>query len=372
MKIGQEGDPKPSFSPTRNPAVRDEQSEFGDSETLEIARHSHEVIQRSKKDGRDSRSSASKKTFYKLVFVSLGGLSRADARYDEIKTSTLRFSSDVFVKTFNIDELIGKIGCNRVYKGLLPDGKLVAVKVLKSCKEAWKDFTREVDIMNSLKHKNITPPVGVCVEDNALIWLISETGNNKGRYVLSWEVRFKVAVGIAEALNYLHNECSPSVIHRDVKSSNILLSDELEPQLSDFGLAIRGPTDSLFVTDNDVGVNCKPISSETAKLGPVGKTKTREWRSKKHMLMRFKFIEWLSRSARLRPRMSQFGDRKDAENQENADDEVYAHSSAESHLGVALLDVEDTSTSFSSVEQSTRTSWEEYLKGRWSRSSSLD
>ena len=68
----------------------------------------------------------------------------------------------------------------------------------------------------------------------------------------------------------------------------------------------------------------------------------------------------------------QFGDRKDAENPENADDEVYAHSSAISHLGLALLDVEDTSTSFSSVEQSTRTSWEEYLKGRWSRSSSLD
>ena len=65
----------------------------------------------------------------------------------------------------------------------------------------------------------------------ANVWLISETGNNKGKSVLSWEVRFKVAVGIAEALNYLHNECSPPAIHRDVKSSNILLSDELEPQV---------------------------------------------------------------------------------------------------------------------------------------------
>ncbi|XP_057495262.1 protein kinase STUNTED-like isoform X1 [Actinidia eriantha] len=530
---GQKGDPRPSFSLTRNPAVTGEQSEFGDSETSEVARHSHEVIQRSENNGRDSRrecfnrvqrhkklstfsflledlaeqrpgwpllctssepvtppaKEARKMSVVRWVMslpdrsppetpqsktgfsptkteISLAresSISTADHvellenldklfktnsssckwfSYNEIKTSTSWFSSD---------KLIGKGGCNHVYKGLLPDGKPVAVKVLKSCKEAWKDFTREVDIMNSLKHKNITPLVGVCVEDHALISVydflpkgnLEENlhGNNKGKSVLSWEVRFKVAVGIAEALNYLHNECSPPAIHRDVKSSNILLSDELEPQLSDFGLAIRGPTGSSFVTDNDVvgtfgylapeyfmygkvsdkidvysfGVvllellsGRKPISSETARgeeslvLWAKPKLESGDLRSivdpnldgnvdevqihRVDLAVRL----CLTRSARLRPKMSQilkvlkgekdveewvnlqFGDRKDAENPENADDEVYPHSSAESHLGLALLDVEDTSTSFSSVEQSTRTSWEEYLKGRWSRSSSLD
>lgn len=65
--------------------------------------------------------------------------------------------------------IIGKGGFNRVYKGILPDGKPVAVKILKSTKEASQDFSLEVDIISSLKHKNITPLLGICTEDNALI-----------------------------------------------------------------------------------------------------------------------------------------------------------------------------------------------------------
>ena len=65
-----------------------------------------------------------------------------------------------------------------------------------------------------------------------LLLIVVDAGNNKGKALLSWEVRFKAAVGIAEALDYLHHECSPLVIHRDVKSSNILLTPELEPRVS--------------------------------------------------------------------------------------------------------------------------------------------
>ena len=65
--------------------------------------------------------------------------------------------------------MIGKGGCNRVYKGILPDGKPVAVKILQSSKEAWKDFAHEVDIISSLKHEHITALLGACMEDNALI-----------------------------------------------------------------------------------------------------------------------------------------------------------------------------------------------------------
>ncbi|GMP60411.1 hypothetical protein CsSME_00023288 [Camellia sinensis var. sinensis] len=95
--------------------------------------------------------------------------------------------------------------------------------------------------MSSLKHKNITRRLGICVEDNELISVydflsggnLEENlhGNSKETSVLSWELRFKPAVEIVEALNYLHNECSWPVIHRDVKSSNILLSNEFEPKV---------------------------------------------------------------------------------------------------------------------------------------------
>ncbi|KAG5547726.1 hypothetical protein RHGRI_013424 [Rhododendron griersonianum] len=287
------------------------------------------------------------------------------------------------------DKLIGKGGCNCVCKGILPDGKPVVVKVLKSSKVSWKDFTQVVDVL-----------IGVCVEDNALISVydllpkgnLEENlhGNSKEKSVLSWEVRCKVAVGIAEVLNYLHNECSPPVIHRDVKSSNILLLDEFEPKLSDFGLAIWGASDSSFLIDNDVLSGRKPISSESTK----GQESLVIWAKPKlesgylrsildpnldgnidevqiqRMALAVRFC--LIRSAWLHPKMRQFGDRRGTENKENTNDEVYPHSSTESHLTLALLDTEDTSTSFSSGEPSSGTSSEEYLKGRWSRSSSLD
>lgn len=65
--------------------------------------------------------------------------------------------------------MIGEGGCSNVYKGFLPSGKPVAVKILKSYKEAWSDFSLEVDIVSSLRHKHITPLIGVCVENGHLI-----------------------------------------------------------------------------------------------------------------------------------------------------------------------------------------------------------
>ncbi|XVE69701.1 hypothetical protein DITRI_Ditri10aG0012000 [Diplodiscus trichospermus] len=162
---------------------------------------------------------------------------------------------------FSPENLIGEGGCSNVYQGCLPGGKQVAVKILKPYREAWTDFSLEVDIVSSCKHKHITPLIGVCVEDHHLICVhdffprgsLEEIlhGQNK-KFVLPWGARFKVATAIAEALNYLHNECSPSIIHRDVKSSNILLSDDFQPQLTDFGLAIRGPVHSAYMIETNV------------------------------------------------------------------------------------------------------------------------
>eukprot|EP00268_Persea_americana_P010741 TRINITY_DN14382_c0_g1_i5.p1 TRINITY_DN14382_c0_g1~~TRINITY_DN14382_c0_g1_i5.p1 ORF type:complete len:635 (-),score=103.56 TRINITY_DN14382_c0_g1_i5:1063-2967(-) len=162
---------------------------------------------------------------------------------------------------FSPENLIGKGGCSQVYKGCLPNGQPVAIKRSKSSKKSWKDFLLEVEILTSLKHKHITHLIGVCVENSDLISIykflsrgsLEENLHGKGhKTVLPWDVRFKVAVGVAEALTFLHSSCSRPIIHRDVKSSNILLSNEFEPQLSDFGLALWAPTSSACVTYSDV------------------------------------------------------------------------------------------------------------------------
>ncbi|KAM5565173.1 pto-interacting protein 1 [Rosa sericea] len=172
--------------------------------------------------------------------------------YAEIRTATSQFSSD---------NLIGEGGCSSVYRGVLRCRKSVAVKILKAYKEAWDDFCLEAKFVSSIKHKHIVSLIGVCVEDEnlVLVYELFPRGSleenlhdcNDGS-VLPWEVRFNVAVAVAEALNYLHNECPQPIIHRDVKSANILLSSDLQPQLSDFGLAIWGSVDSSYVISNDV------------------------------------------------------------------------------------------------------------------------
>ncbi|KAH9694677.1 protein kinase domain-containing protein [Citrus sinensis] len=348
--------------------------------------------------------------------------------YAVLQTATSEFSSE---------NLIGKGGCNRVYKGVLPDGKHVAVKIMESSKEAWKDFAHEVDIISTLEHKNIAPLLGVCIEDDNLISVyhflskgsLGEYlhGKYRDKHPLSWEVRFNIAVGIAEALFYLHNECSRPVIHRDIKSSNILVSDKFEAQLSDFGLAIWGPAGSSFMTGGEVvgtfgdkvdvyafGVvllellsGREPISSapkgqESLVMWAKPKTENGDLKGLLDPNLDGKYDEvqmqrivlaanlCTTRAARLRPTMKEIlqllrGDNdfdksvispnkgiEDLDKQEDNDDEVYPNSSAELHLSLALLNVDDDSTSFSSMEPTNRISMEEYLKGRWSRSSSFN
>ncbi|CAN1836697.1 Protein kinase STUNTED [Linum perenne] len=191
-------------------------------------------------------------------------ISETGTRFESLlKSCTCKWLSYELLQTatsnFHSANLIGKGGCNNVYKGTLEDGKQVAVKIRKSSSpEAKEDFVKEVEIMSSLKNKNITPLVGICIKDSSLISVYhflnqgSLEGKNKERSPLTWDLRFSIAVKVAEALNYLHNDASRPVIHRDVKSANILLSDGLEPQLSDFGMAMWAPTASAFVTQPDV------------------------------------------------------------------------------------------------------------------------
>ncbi|KAJ6685345.1 hypothetical protein OIU79_015406 [Salix purpurea] len=174
-------------------------------------------------------------------------------QYQELLSATSNFSAE---------NLIGKGGSSQVYKGCLPDGKELAVKILKPSENVLKEFVLEIEIITTLHHKNIISLLGFCFEGKNLLLVydflsrgsLEENlyGNKKDPLAFGWNERYKVALGVAEALDYLHSCSAQPVIHRDVKSSNILLSDDFESQLSDFGLAKWAPTSSSHIICTDV------------------------------------------------------------------------------------------------------------------------
>lgn len=147
---------------------------------------------------------------------------------------------------FSPENLLGKGGQAEVYKGCLSDGQVVAVKRLmkkeKENEERTADFLSELGIIAHINHPNAARLLGFGIDGG--LYLVLEfipygsfASALFGAESLEWKIRFKVAVGVAEGLNYLHRECPRRIIHRDIKASNILLDENYEPLISDFGLA---------------------------------------------------------------------------------------------------------------------------------------
>ncbi|KAF3794870.1 Receptor-like serine/threonine-protein kinase [Nymphaea thermarum] len=155
---------------------------------------------------------------------------------------------------FNPARVLGEGGFGRVYSGALEDGTKVAVKVLKrEDRQGGKEFLAEVEMLNRLHHRNLVKLIGICVEEHnrCLVYELVPNGSveshlhgmDKELAPLDWSARMKIALGSARGLAYLHEDSSPRVIHRDFKSSNILLEDDFTPKVSDFGLARAALTD---------------------------------------------------------------------------------------------------------------------------------
>ncbi|XP_022929501.1 receptor-like cytosolic serine/threonine-protein kinase RBK1 isoform X2 [Cucurbita moschata] len=157
--------------------------------------------------------------------------------FSELATATNNFSPE---------NLLGKGGQAEVYKGCFADGQVVAVKRLmkkeKENEERTADFLSELGIIAHINHPNAARLLGFGIDGG--LYLVLEfvpygsfASSLFGAESLPWKIRFKVAVGVAEGLNYLHRECPRRIIHRDIKASNILLDENYEPLISDFGLA---------------------------------------------------------------------------------------------------------------------------------------
>ncbi|KAL9390476.1 hypothetical protein Peur_019081 [Populus x canadensis] len=146
---------------------------------------------------------------------------------------------------FHKENLIGEGGYAEVYKGKLEDGQFVAIKRLTrgSPEDMTVDFLSELGILVHVDHPNIAKVIGYGVEGGMhLVLELSANGSLASllygpKEKLDWRIRYKIALGTARGLLYLHEECQRRIIHKDIKASNILLTEDLEPQISDFGLA---------------------------------------------------------------------------------------------------------------------------------------
>ncbi|KAD6453698.1 hypothetical protein E3N88_08404 [Mikania micrantha] len=170
---------------------------------------------------------------------------------------------------FSNDLKLGEGGFGCVYKGLLSrEDTMVAVKkISQGSKQGKKEYMTEVKIISSLRHRNLVRLIGWC-HDNTQFLLVYEFMPNGSldshlfnkKSVLKWDVRYNVAIGLASALFYLHEECDQCVLHRDIKASNIMLDSGFNAKLGDFGLA--------RLMDHEMGLKTTGLAGTLGYMAP--------------------------------------------------------------------------------------------------------
>ncbi|XP_037474970.1 proline-rich receptor-like protein kinase PERK1, partial [Triticum dicoccoides] len=180
--------------------------------------------------------------------------SKSTFTYDELVRATDGFSDA---------NLLGQGGFGYVHKGVLPNGKEIAVKQLKlGSGQGEREFQAEVEIISRVHHKHLVSLVGYCISGGKRLLVYEFVTNNtlefhlhgKGRPTLEWPIRLRIALGAAKGLAYIHEDCHPKIIHRDIKSSNILLDFKFEAKVADFGLA-------KFTSDNNTHVSTRVMGT---------------------------------------------------------------------------------------------------------------
>ncbi|XP_019188460.1 PREDICTED: probable LRR receptor-like serine/threonine-protein kinase RKF3 [Ipomoea nil] len=178
--------------------------------------------------------------------------------FDEIKAST---------KNFSRMNIIGMGGYGNVYKGVLSDGSEIAVKRFKNCSLAGDaSFAHEVGVIASVRHVNLVALRGYCTTTTSseghqriIVCDLMKNGSlhdhlfGSSSKKLSWPIRQKIALGMARGLAYLHYGAQPAIIHRDIKANNILLDDNFEAKVADFGLAKFTPEGMTHISTRVAG-----------------------------------------------------------------------------------------------------------------------
>ncbi|XP_024967556.1 cold-responsive protein kinase 1-like isoform X1 [Cynara cardunculus var. scolymus] len=165
---------------------------------------------------------------------------------------------------FKPENKIGEGGFGSVFKGMLKDGTVIAVKVLGAeSRQGLREFMTEITVISDIQHENLVKLHGCCVEGDHRILVygylkngsVDQTllGSGQCSIKFTWEVRRKICIGVAKGLAYLHEEVQPHIIHRDIKASNILLDEDFTPKISDFGLAKLFPSHLTHVSTRIAG-----------------------------------------------------------------------------------------------------------------------
>ncbi|GAV75936.1 Pkinase domain-containing protein/Malectin_like domain-containing protein/LRR_8 domain-containing protein, partial [Cephalotus follicularis] len=187
---------------------------------------------------------------------------------ESLELKKRRFTySEILEITNNLETIIGEGGFGKVYLGFLEENE-VAVKILSlSSRQGYTQFLAEVKLLMRVHHRNLTTLVGYCDEDDTKIALVYEymangnlsqhlSGVNTSSSILSWEGRLRIAMEAGQGLEYLHNGCKPPIVHRDVKTANILLNDKFQAKMADFGLSKSFPVEG--------GTNISHVSTVVA------------------------------------------------------------------------------------------------------------
>ncbi|KAL6511240.1 hypothetical protein OROMI_034914 [Orobanche minor] len=165
---------------------------------------------------------------------------------------------------FDSANKIGEGGFGPVYKGVLSDGTVIAVKQLSSkSKQGNREFVNEIGMISALQHPNLVKLFGCCIEGNQLLLVYEYLENNclaralfgreEQKLNLDWSTRQKICTGIAKGLAYLHEESRLKIVHRDIKATNVLLDKDLNAKISDFGLAKLDEEENTHISTRIAG-----------------------------------------------------------------------------------------------------------------------
>ncbi|XP_026406762.1 probable LRR receptor-like serine/threonine-protein kinase At1g53440 [Papaver somniferum] len=196
----------------------------------------------------------------------LGKKDLEDKELGELLQTSYFTLREVKAATRNFDRAnkIGEGGFGPVYKGLRPDGSLIAVKQLSSMsKQGNREFVNEIGIISGLQHPNLVKLFGCCVEGNQLLVIYEYMENNSlaralygradQRLNLDWPTRFRICMDIAKGLAFLHEESRLKIVHRDIKTTNVLLDKDLTAKISDFGMAKLDEEENTHISTRIVG-----------------------------------------------------------------------------------------------------------------------